>query len=110
GLIRAVEKYDYRLGYKLSTYASWWIRQAIHKALGEQGRMIRLPAHVITRVRQVRRERNRLANALNRAPSEAELAAASGFTAEQVRGLLELIEEPVSLELPVRGSDTLVGD
>src|SRR5262249_46308623 len=74
GLIRAVEKFDYRLGFKLSTYATWWIRQAINRALSEQGRTIRLPVHVADQVRRLLRARRQLAQKLNREPSLAELA------------------------------------
>src|SRR5438046_5254239 len=74
GLIRAVEKFDYRMGFKLSTYATWWIRQAITRALADQGRTIRLPVHVADQVRRLLRARRQLAQKLNREPSLAELA------------------------------------
>src|SRR3954462_7292622 len=74
GLIRAVEKFDYRLGFKLSTYATWWIRQAITRALADQGRTIRLPVHVADQVRRLLRARRQLAQKLNHEPSLAELA------------------------------------
>src|SRR5499427_6884997 len=79
GLIRAVEKFDYRLGFKLSTYATWWIRQSITRALADQGRTIRLPVHVAEQVRRLMRARRQLAQKLNREPTNAELAADSGF-------------------------------
>ena len=101
GLIRAVEKFDYRLGFKLSTYATWWIRQAVTRALADQGRTIRLPVHVAEQVRRARRSRRQLAQKLNRDPTIDEIAVDSGFTPERVRELFELIEEPVSLETPV---------
>jgi RNA polymerase primary sigma factor len=110
GLIRAVEKFDYKLGFKLSTYATWWIRQAINRALADQGRTIRLPMHVAEQVRKVQRARRHLAQKLNRDPSEEEIARESGFTTERVTELFELISEPVSLETPVGDGESLYGD
>ena len=110
GLIRAVEKFDYRLGFKLSTYATWWIRQAITRALADQGRTIRVPVHVTDQVRRVLRERRALAQKLNREPTLEELAEESGFPEERVRNLLELVEEPISLETPVGDGESLYGD
>jgi RNA polymerase primary sigma factor len=110
GLIRAVEKFDYKLGFKLSTYATWWIRQAVTRALAEQGRTIRLPVHVADQVRRVTRGRRVLAQKLNRDPSHEEIAAETGFTAERVRELLELVQDPVSLETPVGDGESLYGD
>src|SRR6184192_855670 len=88
GLIRAVEKFDYRLGFKLSTYATWWIRQAITRALADQGRTIRLPVHVAEQVRRVMRSRRVLAQKLNRDPTIEEVAAESGFLRRRVEELL----------------------
>src|SRR5437899_9862196 len=95
GLIRAVEKFDYRLGFKLSTYATWWIRQSITRALADQGRTIRLPVHAAEQVRRAQRARRQLAQKLNREPTLPELAKEAALPAEKVRDLLSLVEDPV---------------
>ncbi len=110
GLIRAVEKFDYRMGFKLSTYATWWIRQAVTRALAEQGRTIRLPVHVAEQVRRVTRSRRLLAQKLNREPKLEEIAEESGFAAQRVQELLELVEDSLSLETPVGDGESLYGD
>jgi len=110
GLIRAVEKFDYRLGFKLSTYATWWIRQAITRALADQGRTIRLPVHVADQVRRLLRARRQLAQKLNREPSVGELARETQQSEDRVLELLELMENPVSLETPVGDGESLYGD
>ena len=110
GLIRAVEKFDWKLGFKLSTYATWWIRQSVARALADQGRTIRLPVHVSEQARKVLRARRILTQKLNRDPTVEEIAKESGFTVERVRELFELVEDPVSLETPVGDGESLYGD
>jgi RNA polymerase primary sigma factor len=110
GLIRAVEKFDYRMGFKLSTYATWWIRQAVTRALADQGRTIRLPVHVAEQVRRLMRARRTLTQRLNRDPSVDELSRESGFPARRVQELLDLVEDPVSLETPVGDGESLYAD
>ena len=111
GLIKAVDKFEYQKGYKFSTYATWWIRQAITRAIADQGRTIRIPVHMVETINRVIRTSREMVQRLGREPSEKELAKEVQMEEQQIEKILRMAQEPVSLESPIgEEDDSHLGD
>ncbi len=110
GLMKAVEKFEYQRGYKFSTYATWWIRQAITRAIADQARTIRIPVHMIETIHKINRTQRRLVQELGREPTEEEIAFETDMPAEKIRKILKIAQDPISLETPIGDDDSHLGD
>ena len=111
GLIKAVDKFEYKKGYKFSTYATWWIRQAITRSISDQARTIRVPVHMVEQINKIVKESRQLTQTLGRDPTDHELSSILGWSINRVKAVKSVAREPISLETPIgEGDDTILGD
>ncbi len=110
GLLRSIEKFDYSLGFKFSTYATWWIRQAIIRAIAEQPRIVRIPVHVMETLNKLKRAKRELMDEFGKDPSIPQLAKETGLKEDQIKNLLQMVQETISIEQSLSDSDSSIGD